>query len=844
MQNGVLVDRSRSGLLDSLAGDADSAAAILDTCGTLRSRDELRRDVLSLAGELPALETGKRLVHVPLRAELASVTAYLAVLEAGHVALVTAEGDRADAIVERYQPDLESTGDAEAPFTAWRDEPLHLLHPDLALLLSTSGSTGSPKLTRLSWENVRSNAHAIAAALRLDQSDRTITTLPLHYCFGLSVLHSHLVAGGSVVLREGSVTESGLWRAVDELGATTLAVVPHSLDLLESTGELGRPHPSLRLLAQAGGRLAPQRVRELARAGEVRGWELAVMYGQTEATARICVLDPARAASSPDAVGVPIPGTSIRLDTGVPEAADGAGEVVVRGPGVMLGYAEHPDDLALGAMLDELRTGDLGRIGEDGQLRIVGRRSGFVKVMGLRIDVTAVEAALDSAGLAACVGGDATGLTVAVEPRGEGTDHRARRIAARASGVGIAAVEVAVAPLPRLHNGKLDRPAAAALVRAAAAPVLSAGPDARADVARTVGRVLGIDNVDPDRSFVELGGDSLSHVQASVRLEAIVGALPRGWHHRPLGELAAGRAPQRRPRFRTVETPVLLRALAAIAICGSHAGLFDVQGGAHILLAVAGASTARFALSAPTAIGRWRATVRILVGIAVPAVAVALIGMLATGRYDWSNVLLSHWLVRAPGERATLGELWFVEALVASLVVLAAALSVPIVARAWRRDPWLVAAALAALALAPRFLLPLVEAEPQGLLPGLLWLVAVGAAAAHAETHRRRAVTIAIAVVGGATFFPDDLLRSATIVAGIVVLVLVPLVRLPLWAVPAVAVLAAASLHIYLIQFLVLSLLEPDALETVAALAAGVLLWWLADRPVRRLQDLIVPPAR
>ncbi|MCR8671789.1 phosphopantetheine-binding protein, partial [Agrococcus sp. HG114] len=378
----------------------------------------------------------------------------------------------------------------------------------------------------------------------------------------------------------------------------------------------------------------------------------------------------------------------------------------------------------------------------------------------------------------------------------------------------------------------------------AAADAPTAGADARADVARAVARVLGIDRVDLDRSFVELGGDSLSHVQASVRLEAVVGPLPRGWHHRPLGELADGRAAEGRRRLRTVETPVLLRALAAVAICGSHAGLFDAQGGAHILLAVAGASTARFALSAPTVLGRWRATLRILIGIVVPAVAVALFGMLATGRYDWSNVLLSHWIVRAPGERATLGEMWFVEALVASLVVLAAVLSAPRVARAWRRDPWLVSAAIAAVALVPRFLLPLVEPEPQGLLPGLLWLVAAGAAAAHAETPVRRAVTIALAAVGGATFFADDPLRSATIVAGIVVLVLVPVVRLPLWAVPAVAVLAAASLHIYLIQFLVLSLLEPDALETAAALAAGVLLWWLADRPVRRLQDLVIPTVR
>ena len=844
MRSGSVAERPAHGLLELVDAHAE-APALIDRDGG-RSHGRLRAEVRATAAQLPELSEGKRLVHVPLRRDAASIVAYLTVLEAGHVALVTDPGERAARIVERYRPDLAVTGDAAAPFTDWDAEPRHLLHPDLALLLSTSGSTGSPKLVRLSGENLRSNARGIAAALRISERDRAITSLPLSYTFGLSVLHSHLVSGAAVVLHEGSVTDASFWQSVDGHGVTTLAAVPHTIDLLSADGELERPHPSLRQIAQAGGRMPPERVRELARLGELHGWELAVMYGQTEATARICVLDPALAASAPDAVGAPIASTSIRLDTAVPEAEGDVGEVVVRGPGVMLGYAEHPDDLALGAMLDELRTGDLGTVGADGQLRIVGRRSGFVKVMGLRIDIASVERALEADGLTACVGGDADGLTVVVEPAGERTAERARRLAGAASGLGMAAVAVAVGALPRLPHGKVDRTAASALVRAAAAveeqPI---DADRTGAVASAISRVLGVEQADPRRSFVELGGDSLSQVQASTRLEGLLGTLPRGWHHRPLAELAAlAPAAPRRSGTRSVETSVLLRAIAAIAICGSHAGLFDVQGFAHILLAVAGASTARFALSAPTARGRWRASLRILLGIAVPASAVALLGMLATGRYDWSNVLLSHWLTAAPGEPATLVELWFVEVLLAGIAVLAAVLSLPVVGCAWQRHPWRVAAALTALALVPRFAMPLVSDEPQGMLAGALWLVAVGAAAAHADTRLRRAATVALAVLGGATFFPDDPARSATIVAGIVALVVVPAVRLPGWSVPPLAVLAAASLHIYLIQFLVLSLLEPDALETAAAIAAGIALWLVTDRPVRRLQALVTRPIR
>ncbi|WP_411730470.1 AMP-binding protein [Paeniglutamicibacter sp.] len=876
VQDHIAPAAGNDSLLDRAFGSPRAALpALLTAAGEAISYGELRAAVDRLVLHLPDAATGKRLVHLPLRSEVHSVAAYLATLEAGHVALVTSDEPRAAAMLERYRPDVTATGDPEHPFEFGSRGPRHVLHPDLALLLSTSGSTGSPKLVRLSHRNLAANAAAIAKALRLSEADRAITSLPLHYCFGLSVLHSHLVAGASVVLHEDSVLDGSLWDAIDGLGVTNLAVVPHMVELMESTGILELNHPSLRLIAQAGGRMHPDRVRRTADLGRAQGWGLSVMYGQTEATARICVLDPALAAENPDAVGNPVSGTSLHLDTTVPEAVDGAGEVVVRGPGVMMGYAEHPDDLALGPMLTELRTGDLGRIGPDGLLRIVGRRSGFVKIMGVRIDVAAVEHALDAAGHTACVGGDGTRLLVAVEPRTGGapdaTAAEARRIAGQASGLGAAAVAVAVAELPRLANGKLDRPGCTALVLAGAAgdAAAAASPagakSAAAEVAKVVSEVLGTDSVDLGRSFVQHGGDSLSHVQASLRLEGIVGPLPRGWHHRTLSELAdlaahrrtapsaAGSAAGlagtrgRQPRaWRTVETSVVLRALAVVAICGSHADLFDVMGGAHLLLAIAGYNTVRFGLSAPGVADRWRATARILIGVAVPTMLIALFAMLTTGRYGWSNILLSHWLVGDTTEGSTRNEYWFIDALVASLLVLTAVISVPALARAWKADPWGVAACFTAVALVPRFaVLALTEdSMAQSIMPTTLWLVGVGAAAAHADTRRRRWLTLALGVIGGATFFADQPLRNAVVVAGLAALILVPRMRVPAFLLPLLGLLAAASLYIYLVQFLVLSAFENDVVETVAALGVGCLLWRLADRPMRRLQDLVPAPNR
>jgi acyl-CoA synthetase (AMP-forming)/AMP-acid ligase II/peptidoglycan/LPS O-acetylase OafA/YrhL len=866
------------GTLSSADRAADAPAgrlALLTASGEGLSHEELRRRVADVAGRLPDVADGRRLVHLALRPDLASVTAYLATLHAGHVPLVTPDDARTGTILDRYLPDVTATGDPERPFDLLTAAPRHLLHPDLALLLSTSGSTGSPKLVRLSRQNVRSNALAIAAALRITEEDRAITSLPLHYCFGLSVLHSHLVAGASVVLNEGSVLTEDLWNTVDELGVTTMAVVPHTVELLESTGALERPHPSLRLLAQAGGRMHPDRVVRTAALGRRQGWELAVMYGQTEATARICVLDPALVADNPDAVGRPVAGTSLHLDTTVPEASDGSGEVVVRGPGVMMGYAEHPDDLALGAMLSELRTGDLGRIGPDGLLRLVGRRSGFVKIMGLRIDLTMVEAALEAAGYVASVGGDDAGLTVLVEPAPGAvpveTAALVRRLAGDASGLSPASVAVALAELPRLPNGKVDRLGCAALVRRAQPDEQppqeprAEGPTLAERVAGAVGDVLGLDDVDLGRSFVQHGGDSLSHVQASVQLEKLVGTLPLGWHHRPLGELveqgcaADGDLPgagladgtelvdaarERGRWWRSVETSVLLRAIAVVIICGSHADLFHVLGGAHTLLAVAGFNAARFGLSMPTARGRWRASTRTLIGVAVPTAAVALFGMVVQDRYGWANVLLVNWIFGdvAYGFR---NELWFVDALIACTVTLAAILAVPWVGRAWRSQPWRVAAVVALVALVPRFLiLSLGEGVLRGIMPTTFWLFAVGAAVAYADTRRRRLLTLAVAVVGGATFFPDDPVRNATILAGIALLTFVREVRLPAWAVPVVGLLASASLYIYLVQFPILDLVPHALGATLTALAAGCLIWRLADRPVRRLQDLLLRPSR
>ena len=813
--------------------------ALIDDAGIV-SHGDLADLVTHASLRLPPSTTARMLVHVPLVAERPAVIGYLAVLLAGHVALVTPEENDAT-ITGIYQPEFRLLPDGTFARTGAPDA-THDLHPDLTLLLSTSGSTGSPRLVRLSRSNLVSNADAIVAALAISAADRAITSLPLHYCFGLSVLHAQLRAGGSVVLRNRSVTDPDFADQVARHRVTLLPATPHLVDMFDVQGLLDRELPDLRLIAQAGGALPPDRVRDVADRGQVHGWGLAVMYGQTEATARMAVLPPGLAAQYPDAVGWPIAGSRFWLDTGVPGARpgpDAVGELIFGGPGVMLGYAEDPDDLALGRMHSELRTGDLGRIDAVGMVRIVGRRSDFVKILGIRIDLGHVQRTLLEHDVTACVTGAADQLQVTYSGPAVPADT-VRRLAEMASGLGPSVISVrAVTALPRLSNGKVDRLRCAAGHSSSnrTPPVRAArsDPAGLVEVVAVLGPFLGRNGLDPDKSFVELGGDSFSHVQASVGLSRLLGELPTNWHHRPLWTLPALARPRPWSLLQPIEMTVLLRAATVIMICGSHVGLFPLAGGAHILLAVAGAMFGRYVLSASTGTERWRRTARGWIGIAVPAVAVAAAMVVLFGGAHWSNLILLHWLIQPE-----VGNIfWFVEALLVAVVLTTALLTIPPIRAAYAARPWAVAMVAVLVLSVPRYVLLAVVDGPVRGLPGTVaWLFAAGLAMSNADSRRRRCTTAALAVIVTIGFFPGAL-RELVIAVGLILLALVATVPVPKIAIRPIGVLAAASLHVYLVQFQMFAFFASPILKFAAALAAGIVFWALTDSLLRRLQQLI-----
>jgi acyl-coenzyme A synthetase/AMP-(fatty) acid ligase len=770
-----------------------------------------------VSGVAANLGAARRLVMLETRNDLATLVYYLAGLAGGHVVLPVPAGRDHTELTDSYDPDI--VVDAAGPHPR-RAGSAHCLHDDLALLLSTSGSTGSPKLVRLSRRNLLSNAHAIADYLGIGETDRAATTLPMSYCYGLSVIHSHLLRGAALILTDHSVVDDEFWALFRRHRGTTFAGVPYTFDLLDRVGFDTMELPHLRYVTQAGGRLAPERVRRYAELGAARGWQLVVMYGATEATARMAYLPPDLAAEHPGCIGVPIPGGSFTIEPldGWP-ADDAAGELVYRGANVMMGYAHSAADLSRGDEVEALHTGDIARRRPDGLYEVIGRSSRFVKMFGLRIDLQRLETALRERGVSAlCTDLDDSLVVAATTP------HRpaeVAQLAADAAGVPSSAVHaVAVAELPMLPTGKPDYPA----VRALAAPVDDA--PRTTDLTTVFAEVLHLDRdtVDPAASFIDLGGNSLTYVAMSVRLERALGRLPADWQRIPLRELQARAVPPRRRWTATLETSVALRAVAIVLIAGSHAELFELWGGAHVLLGIAGYNLGRFCLTPAPRAQRVRHLRTTIAWIAVPSVLWVAIALLITDDYHLSNLLLANKFL-GPHDSMTAGRLWFVEVLVWTLVALALVIALPAADRAERRWPFAFAAMFLVAGLALRYdILGLDLGREAWFTMLTFWFFAAGWAAAKATTAWQR-VAVTVALAAGLYGYFENPNREALVLAGFVLLIWLPALRCPAGLTVVAGVVAEASLYTYLTHFQVYALFEGrPALGVAASIVVGVLL--------------------
>ncbi len=810
------------GFVQNFAAPPDAVAIIVDDNEV--TYGELDRRIGSRAAELG---TGRRLVMIQSSNELEPLITYLAALRAGHPVMLVPSDKPTDAVVAQYCPDtIYSQTSSGWTIDHLNDRSSHKFHPDLALLMSTSGSTGTSKFVRLSYQNLAANAASIAEYLDIRSDDRAATSLPLHYCYGLSIVHSHLLVGAGLILTDDSLIEPSFWERFRRLGGTTFPAVPFTFDLLDRIDFASMDLPSLRYITQAGGRLAPEKVKRYAELGVEKGYDLFVMYGATEATSRMSYLPPSLAAENPNTIGQPIPGGAFDLTDD--------GELIYSGPNVMMGYAEDPADLRLGPTLESLYTGDLARQTEHGLWEIVGRKSRFLKMFGLRISLDAVESFMGEVGGGAATGTDDLLILATENPE---TGGRLQRAAAERFGLPMSSIVVRTyAEVPRLSSGKVDYPA----IRDAAVREQDDAPRTHIidshSVAAIFATALGREAVSDSDTFVSLGGDSLSYIEASMALEDHLGHVPEDWHITPIGKLDA--IEQSTSLLRQVETNVFLRAFAILLVVGDHVELFSLQGGAHILLAVAGYNFSRFLLNVISDTDSVVAFIPTVTRIVVPTVGWITLTSILKGSFDARVFFLvaSYWTDSDGGY-------WFIEVLVQILLLAALVFAFPAVRRLHRQAPYPFAVGVLALSLVARYGgNELWDTTAIGFkVPHMtLWLFAIGWVADRSTTLWQRLGLSAVALATIPGYF-DSGSRTLVIVAGILALVWIGKLSFPKPINRVVGVIGGASLYIYLVQFQVNTVvgIETPIVQFFVAIVFGLLAAFISERVLRQGERLL-----
>lgn len=387
---------------------ADRTALLEDT-GAQMTYGQLNTEAKALAEKI-----GHRcLVFSLCRNTIGSVLGYTAFLNGGIVpVMVSSHLDEAllANLLETYRPEyLWVPADRAEAFPGMRQAygahgyllletgygTPYPMYGELALLMTTSGSTGSPKLVRQSYENVLENARAIAEYLELDETERPISTLPMNYVYGLSIINSHFLCGATLLLTDKGLMQKEFWAFFREAGATSFGGVPYTYEMLDKLRFTRMNLPSLRTVTQAGGKITPELHEKFAAWAAQAGKRFVVMYGAAEATSRMGWLPPEKAVEKKGSMGIPIPGGKFTLI-----GADGqeiteprtTGELVYEGKNVTLGYAERGEDLILG---DErhgrLETGDMAQFDGDGYYYIVGRKKRFLKIYGNRVNLDEID---------------------------------------------------------------------------------------------------------------------------------------------------------------------------------------------------------------------------------------------------------------------------------------------------------------------------------------------------------------------------------------------------------------------------------------------------------------------
>ncbi|GIC79525.1 AMP-binding protein [Moritella sp. F3] len=510
---------------------------------------EHQANVLSLQ-----LGNNKELVFIESKNTILSVVSYLACLKSNKVVYLmdNFSSDKSIELINSYNPNLLINGLGEIQ---QHSQCNYQLHSNLTLLLSTSGTTGTPKFVKLSATNIQSNTESIVEYLNLTENDIALAHLKLHYAYGLSILQSHLQAGACTVFTAHCVLDTGFWHDLETYSATSFAGVPYTFEALLKTNFDFKTYPTLRYVTQAGGKLEGFLVKEYALQAQANGVDFFVMYGQTEASPRISYLPPHLTVDFPNSIGRAIPQGELYIVDGEGneiKALDKSGELVYRGNNVMMGYANSVAGLADDETPDVLFTGDIACRTYHDLFYLVGRTKRFVKLFGLRINLDDVQSFVKTDYPQSAVTGNDKAIVIALES-GHGDVDKTQLLTRLSCYYSLPRDKFIITlfdDIPLLSNGKYDfmtianhadkKPTVGFFKRTlcSISNILELNEKEWESISHLFIEALNLTELSPDENFHSLNADSLSFVYLSIELEhCLRNELPEHWQRCSVAEL-------------------------------------------------------------------------------------------------------------------------------------------------------------------------------------------------------------------------------------------------------------------------------------------------------------------
>lgn len=458
-------------LFDIERKPVSSVAAIDDEGGQVTYGE-----LVSLRNEMAAVLPERELVFCLCENRVGALAGFIALYDCKDVCLLLSakiDKELLDTLYETYRPShfwMPESKCEESPYKSVFNHKGYALcktgneapamHQDLSFLMTTSGTTGSPKLVRHKYGNIESNAKNVAAVFGWPDSERGIIDLPMQYTMGLNVINSHLYAGATVLLLEANLMNPKYWNYIKEQKGSNFTGVPFSYEILNRLRFWKMDLPHLTTMAEGGGKLSDTLFKTFADNAAEKGKRFFATFGTTETSARLAYLPPEDATTHIGSIGKAIPeGKLILVDENGKEITEAGveGELLYEGPNVTMGYATSIEDLAKG---DEFcgvyETGDLAKKDADGYYYIVGRKKRFLKLFGLRVSLDQSEKIIsEHFGIECACAGDDTKMKIYITD--EGLKDEVRQLISDKTGLKTSFFEVKVIDsIPRFESGKIN----------------------------------------------------------------------------------------------------------------------------------------------------------------------------------------------------------------------------------------------------------------------------------------------------------------------------------------------------------------------------------------------------